>query len=186
MTDENTFRFLLIGISMIQIAISVRYVRMAGAGSTIFGHREEGLLFASGSAVFYLAYLVSVLAYFIHPASMAWSAVASPAWLRWIGIAPLLIGAYLLVSGLHHLGTNLTISISTKDEHSLITTGPFRWVRHPLYAGGMIETVGLCLLISNWFVFLSAFLFRTMIAIRTPIEERELIEKFGDECRRYR
>jgi hypothetical protein len=44
MTDENSFRFLLIGVSIIQTVISVRYLRMAKAGSTILQHREEGIL----------------------------------------------------------------------------------------------------------------------------------------------
>ena len=87
--------------------------------------------------------------------------------------------------GLHHLGTNLTISISTTDEHSLITAGPYRWVRHPLYTGGMIESVGLCLMMANWFVAISAGCFWALIVYRTPMEETKLIEEFGDEYRQY-
>lgn len=185
MNDENTFRFLLIGVSIIQTAISVRYMRMAKAGSTILGPREEGILFSVIIVVFYLAYGAAVLIYFINPAWMAWSAVEAPAWLRWFGIVPLLTGAYLLVSGLHHLGTNLTISVSTKNEHALITTGPYRWIRHPLYTGGMIESVGVCLLMANWFVAISAGLFWALIVIRTPMEEKKLIEEFGEEYRQY-
>ena len=80
---------------------------------------------------------------------------------------------------------NLTISISTRENHALVTTGPYRWVRHPLYTGGMVEAVGLCLLMANWLVALSAGLFWALIAYRTPMEEKELIETFGDEYRQY-
>lgn len=185
MAAENSFRFLLIGVSIIQTVISVRYLRMAKAGSTIFQSREEGILLSVGIVVPYLAFVVAVLAYYINPAWMAWSAVKVPAWLRWAGAVPLLVGACLLVWGLHHLGTNLTISISTRHEHALITSGPYRWVRHPLYTGGMVESLGLCLLTANWFVAISAGLFWALIAYRTPMEEKQLIEGFGDEYRHY-
>lgn len=186
MTDENSLRLVLIVVSIIQTAISVRYLRMAKAGSTIFQHREEGLLLSVGIVAFYLAFVASVLAYYFNPAWMAWSAVNAPVWLRWCGVVPLLVGGCVLVWGLHHLGTNLTIGISTGHEHNLVTSGPYRWVRHPLYSSGMIESVGLCLMMANWFVLLSAFLFWTMIVIRTPMEEQQLIATFGDEHRQYR
>jgi protein-S-isoprenylcysteine O-methyltransferase Ste14 len=185
MNDENTFRILLIVVSIIQTAISARYLRRARAGSTIFRRRDEGLLLTATTALFYLAYGLGLLAYFVNPNWMAWSAVVLVAWVRWIGIAPLLLGGASMIWGLRYLGRNLTISVSTRPEHALITTGPYRWVRHPLYAGGMIESVGVCLLTANWFVALSAGLFWALIALRTPIEEQKLIEKFGNEYRQY-
>jgi len=182
---ENAFRFLLIGVSILQWIISVRYLKRANAGASIFQRREEGTLLAVGIAAAYLVFVAGVLAYFINPDWMDWSQVAVPMWVRWAGILPLLAGAGLLNWGLHHLGTNLTISISTKDDHALITTGPYRWVRHPLYTGGMVESAGLSLMLANGFVTVSAVVFWTLIACRTPLEEQKLIEEFGEEYRRY-
>jgi protein-S-isoprenylcysteine O-methyltransferase Ste14 len=49
----------------------------------------------------------------------------------------------------------------------------------------MVESVGVCLLMANWFVSISAGLFWALIAYRTPMEEKKLIEEFGDAYRRY-
>ena len=185
MADDTTFRFLLIGLSIVQTTISVHYLRQARASSTIFQRRDEGLLLSVTIVVFYLAFVAGVVAYYINPAWMAWSAVKIPLWLRWSGVVPLLFGAYWLVWGLHHLGANLTISISTKQDHALITTGPYQWGRHPLYTGGMVESVGLSLMIANWLVAATACCFWVLIAIRTPMEEQKLIEQFGDDYREY-
>jgi protein-S-isoprenylcysteine O-methyltransferase Ste14 len=184
-TDKDSFRILLAVVAVLQIVISLPYVRKARAGSTIFRRREEGLFLTGTLVLFYLAYGVGFVAYLINPNWMAWSAVAIPPMVRWLGSIPLLLGATFMVWGLHQIGRNITISISTREDHALVTTGPYRLVRHPLYTGGMVEAVGVCLLMANWFVALSAGLFWSLIAYRTPMEEKKLIKTFGDEYRQY-
>jgi protein-S-isoprenylcysteine O-methyltransferase Ste14 len=185
MTHDAPFRIALILVFVVQTAISLRYVRRAGADETIVRRRAEGVLLTVGIAVTYLAYGVAFIAYLLNPSWMAWSAVAVPIWIRWGGSVPLLLGAYWMIWALHRLGDNLTVSIDTKADHALITTGPYRWVRHPLYTGGMVESVGVCLMMANWFVAIAAGLFWSLMALRTPMEEGKLIETFGDEYRRY-
>ena len=184
MTDEDPFRILLAVMAVVQIAISVPYWRRARAGSTICRRREEGLFLTVALVLCYVAYGIGFVAYLLNPAWMSWSAVGIPSMVRWFGAVPLLLGAAFMVWGLHHIGRNITISISTKQDHALVTTGPYRWVRHPIYTGGMVEAVGVCLLMANWFVAVSADLFWALIAYRTPMEERKLIETFGDASRR--
>jgi protein-S-isoprenylcysteine O-methyltransferase Ste14 len=147
--------------------------------------REEGIFLTVALVLFYLAYGIGFVAYLLNPNWMAWSAVAIPPMVRWIGSLPLLLGAAFMIWGLHHIGRNITFSIRTRENHALVTTGPYRWVRHPLYTGGMVEAVGLCLLMANWSVALSAGLFWSLIAYRTPMEEKKLIETFGYEYRQY-
>lgn len=185
MNDETPFRIILIFVSVVQTAISLRYLKKAKAGSTIFRRREEGIPLSVAIVVFYLAYGVGVVTYFLNPNWMAWSAVVIPLWIRWAGSLPLLFGAFWIIWGLHHIGGNLTISIRTREDHALITTGPYEWVRHPLYTAGIVESVGVCLMMANWFVVVSAGLFWTLIAVRTPREEKKLIEKFGDAYCQY-
>jgi protein-S-isoprenylcysteine O-methyltransferase Ste14 len=185
MTGEAAYRLVLVALAIAQAVISRRYVRRANASATIFQRRDEGLLLTVALAVSYLAYVAAVLVYLANPSWMAWSFVEIPAWVRWAGVVPLLAGAGLHIWGMHHLGTNLTISIRTREEHNLITSGPYRRVRHPLYTAGMVESVGVCLLTANWFVTLSAALFWSLIAYRTPQEEKKLIAVFGDQYRDY-
>lgn len=185
MSGETPFRLVLIVIALGQAAVSLWFLRGTGAGSTIFGRREEGIALTVAVGFCYLTYGGAVVAYLLDPAWMAWSAVAIPAWLRWAGIAPVLGGALAIIQSQRHLGRNITISISTKSEHALVTTGPYGRVRHPMYSGGMVESVGVSLLMANWFVAVSAGLFWGLIALRTPLEEQKLIEKFGEDYREY-
>lgn len=188
MTTDDVTRILLIAVAILQGALSGWWMRGSKAGGTVFGKREEGIALSAAIGVGYLVYVIAALAYFIHPPWMEWSSVALPAqwqWLRLIGAVPLFAGAALSLWGLRTLGSNLTISISTKENHSLITNGPYRWMRHPLYSGGMIESLGVAVLMANWLVFLSAAYFWGLIVFRTSEEEEKLIAHFGDQYRRY-
>ena len=183
MHDETPFRIVLLAVSVIQTAFSVRSLRRARADVTLLRNRQAGITLTAFIVLSYIAYVIAVLAYLIQPSWMEWSHLALPAWARWMAVGPLLMGGALIIQGLHDLGVNLTISPSTKQDHELVTTGSYGWVRHPLYSGLFVESGGVCLLMANWFVMLCAAVFCGLIAFRTRREEDNLIEKFGDEYR---
>ena len=65
--------------------------------------------------------------------------------------------------------------------------GPYRWVRHPLYSIGMGLFVGIGLMTASWFLLAWALLACLLVLIVVvPREERELLQKFGEDYRRYR
>ena len=84
------------------------------------------------------------------------------------------------------LGENLSIAVQIKEDHSLVTTGPYGRVRHPIYTAAIIVTASMLGISSNWIV---GACFVVPIAIlcaeRIPREERLLIGRFGDEYRAY-
>lgn len=96
-----------------------------------------------------------------------------------------MFGGAIVIWGLHGIGTNLTISPSTKEDHQLVTTGAFGLVRHPLYTGVFVESVGVCVLMANWFALLCASTFCGLIATRTQFGEENLVATFGDEYEQY-
>ena len=69
-----------------------------------------------------------------------------------------------------------------KTNHKLITHGPYRWVRHPMYTTLFLMGLGWLLLTANWFVGapLMAGIF-IIVIIRVKNEEAMLINLFGDE-----
>jgi protein-S-isoprenylcysteine O-methyltransferase Ste14 len=67
----------------------------------------------------------------------------------------------------------------------LVTTGPYRWVRHPFYVSVLLLVCGAALLAANWFIGVCGLLVFALQAIRTRIEERKLVERFGEEYRLY-
>jgi protein-S-isoprenylcysteine O-methyltransferase Ste14 len=76
--------------------------------------------------------------------------------------------------------------VLTKERHELVTAGPYRWIRHPLYAVGILLFASIGLIAANWFILglaaLAALFIRFLVI---PIEEHELSQKFGDHYGQY-
>src|SRR5205823_9502764 len=105
---------------------------------------------------------------------MAWSSVAVPVWLRWLGVAVVGCAGVLVAWTFHHLGKNLTDTVVTRKDHHLVTSGPYRYVRHPFYLAFALGVVGVSLAAANWFLLLvGVFPFGFLVA-RTRIEEAKL------------
>jgi protein-S-isoprenylcysteine O-methyltransferase Ste14 len=155
------------------------------AGGAIRRSEESASLIA-GRLVISLPLFGGVVAYLANPDWMAWSSLTLPVWARWTGVA---LGAMVMPTiywVLTTLGSNVSETILTKSEHRLVTTGPYRWVRHPLYTAGIALFVSLALMAANWFLLLGALV--ALIAVRLvviPREEMHLVTKFGDDYRGY-
>jgi protein-S-isoprenylcysteine O-methyltransferase Ste14 len=108
-------------------------------------------------------------------------------------LASALVGAALFVAGflvrrwvLRALGPLWAIDIDLKPDHYLVTTGPYRFCRHPNYLAMLLEMVGFCLIPSAFYT-LAVFLplYVIVLAARIRVEERALIEALGDQYREY-
>ena len=85
-----------------------------------------------------------------------------------------------------NLGRNVSETVLTKSDHALVTSGPYRWIRHPLYATGGALLVAVGLMAANWFILgLASLVVVLMRLLVVPLEERALLAKFGDDYRRY-
>jgi protein-S-isoprenylcysteine O-methyltransferase Ste14 len=129
---------------------------------------------------------LGVIAYMINPAWMAWSAMALPSWLRWSGIGFFVLAVALLTWTLPALGTNLTDTVVTRKHHTLVTGGPYRWIRHPFYDAMVLITLGSALIAANWFVLVSGAVVFALLALRSRVEEEQLAARFGEPYRDYR
>jgi protein-S-isoprenylcysteine O-methyltransferase Ste14 len=76
--------------------------------------------------------------------------------------------------------------VVTRREHTLVTRGPYRWVRHPFYASVALFVVGVSLAAASWFFLASGAIVLTLIGIRTRTEEAKLEERFGEDYRAYK
>ena len=86
----------------------------------------------------------------------------------------------------HHLGLNVTPVADPRSDATLVTTGPYRYIRHPLYSFATLCLLGIGMAIDNGaFIVLPLGAF-TLMVIRVPREEALLVEKFGDAYREYR
>ena len=125
------------------------------------------------------------IAWMINPQWMSWSSVPIPVWVRWSGFVLIGIWGLLLVWTFKNLGKNLTDTVVTRREHSLVTTGPYRYVRHPFYLASFLAVVGGSLVAANWFLLLAGIVPSIFLVVRTWTEEDKLIERFGDAYRNY-
>lgn len=176
--------FVLIVVSLLAMGLYFR-IRAAVASKERLSRREEGMLVFLLLRLAGLGLWIGMFAYMISPRSMAWSSMALPAWLRWLGGVLALLSLPLLHWVLRTLGTNLTDTVVTRAHHTLVTTGPYRWVRHPFYLAAALLSVSISLLAANWFMLLMVAVAYVMVRIRTPIEERKLVEKFGADYQEY-
>ena len=128
----------------------------------------------------------AVAAFMIDPSVMTWSSLPLPAAARWAGVALTMITAGLLIWTLRSLGPNLTDTVVTRVAHTLVTRGPYRWVRHPFYDCMALFMLSIALTMANWFVLVGGGVAFTLLVIRSRREEEKLLERFGEPYRAYR
>ena len=98
------------------------------------------------------------------------------------------VGAILLFRAARRaMGANWSIVARTREDHQLVTTGPFAKLRHPIYAAMGLFLLGLALSLGHVVsLILAAPLFLAGTMIRVKIEERLLAAKFGGQFDNYR
>jgi protein-S-isoprenylcysteine O-methyltransferase Ste14 len=84
------------------------------------------------------------------------------------------------------LAGNWSGSVTLKQDHELIRTGPYRFVRHPIYTGALIAVLGTAFAIGQLRGLLAFALTFFAFRYKSQIEERLMIENFGDAYRSYR
>jgi protein-S-isoprenylcysteine O-methyltransferase Ste14 len=84
-----------------------------------------------------------------------------------------------------HLGLNVTSTSMPRRNATLVLTGPYRWIRHPMYSATLIMIVAWTLLTANLVVATGGIGVFALMAARSRTEERRLVEKFGEAYRAY-
>ncbi len=184
--NENIFRMSAAILLFSAIGISSYYRRKADRDSgEKISRNVDGRAMMTIIKLTGLILWLSPIVYLIRPEWMAWSKIGLPEGIRWlgIGIGILCVAAvYWLFSS---IGSGITPTSATRKQHTLVTSGPYRWVRHPLYTAGSALFIAFGMMADNWFIGLLGILTFILMAIRAPKEEANLIEKFGDEYREY-
>ena len=109
-----------------------------------------------------------------------------PGWLGWVGTVAF-AGALLLLWRSHaDLGRNWSAILQIRQEHTLITNGVYRYIRHPMYAAHLLWAIAQGLLLENWLAgWILLVTFIPMYLVRVPEEEKMMLEQFGQQYRLY-
>ncbi len=183
--SENFYRIAFLVIMLVTMVVAGYHRIKANRGGRV-SRAGEGVALFLAIRLSGFAMLISAIFYFAKPNWIEWSRLPLPDFVRLGGAAVGLLNAVFLGWTLHTLGKNLTDTTATRKDATLVTNGPYRYVRHPFYVAMLGLAMSLSLLSANWLLAaagLSTFIF---LLIRAPIEERSLVEKFGESYGAYR
>jgi len=122
---------------------------------------------------------------------LAWIA---PVWARfpnerfafWSGLALMIAGATLRRMCFHALGESFTGEVRVRADQRVVTTGPYRWIRHPGYSAGILMSIGVAVTLGTWLgAVVGAACTVLGYAYRVSVEERALVATLGDSYRDY-
>jgi protein-S-isoprenylcysteine O-methyltransferase Ste14 len=83
------------------------------------------------------------------------------------------------------LGRNWSATVQLKQDHQLITSGPYRFVRHPIYTGLLLLFLGNAVMVGDWRGLLAVAIVFASFWRKFRLEERWLAEHFGEPYRLY-
>jgi protein-S-isoprenylcysteine O-methyltransferase Ste14 len=178
-------KFALITIYSLFSLIRIEYYRRtkkAGYKTVI----QEKLHYTVWLSIFICYEIITFFIYIFFPESLSWGSWSLPVWSR---LAGAIIGFITLLwfIWIHQtLGNNLSARIGIKESQNLVTSGPYHWLRHPMYTAFFVIHIAVFLLTSNWFIgatWLAGLII--ILVLRVKREEKMLIGRFGKEYISY-
>lgn len=164
------------------VVIRRRHFWEAGAGGNTV--QEE-----HGDYSFWWIALAMMAVFYLSPLEYAYLPAWIPhtPWMKVCGVGLVVTGGALFVWARRTLGANYSGHVSVKQRQELITTGPYRLIRHPAYAGYLLVALGISMGYSSLIGLVSilVLLLPSMI-YRINIEEKVLTEHFGEAYLRYK
>ena len=192
MNSELTFRILFFTLFIAAMAIRAYFrwrVRRTGESSWTVQRdavEREGRWSILLRSVLLLALIAFFVLHVVNPAWLSWFSIALPSGVRWLGAGLGAAGLILLVWVHQTLGKYWSATLQLKKEHALVTSGPYRWVRHPMYTALVLLFVGLFLVSAVWLFLLLVVASVLMFCRVIGKEETMMVEQFGEGYRRYR
>ncbi len=109
---------------------------------------------------------------------------ASPAIGR-LGVALTVAGIAFAIWARWHLGENWSATVTLKEGHELINTGPYRRIRHPIYTGMLLAFVGTALALGEYRALIAVGIVLVAFYAKAKKEERFLAQEFGEKFREH-
>ncbi|VTZ28337.1 Isoprenylcysteine carboxyl methyltransferase [Methylocella tundrae] len=139
-------------------------------------------------ASFIVLFIAWLILMGLDAARFGWSIM--PVWLQWIGAAGL-AGSFWISYATFAANAFLAnvVRIQTERGQTVVSSGPYAVIRHPLYAGALLFFASTALLLGSWFGLAGALALGALLILRTVLEDRELhrrLEGYADYARRVR
>ena len=89
-------------------------------------------------------------------------------------------------AAIRSLGKFWSLHVEMREGHEFVSSGPFAYARHPVYFSMILELLGIGIILNAWIALVVVFvIFTPTLIARVRIEERALLEKFGDAYKAY-
>jgi protein-S-isoprenylcysteine O-methyltransferase Ste14 len=108
------------------------------------------------------------------------------AWIAWLGFAVTSLGVAIAIWARYCIGEYWSSRVTLKEGHRLVRSGPYQFVRHPIYTGILVGAIGRALTIGEWHGILAVVLVLGAHWGKARREESLLTAEFGDEYTAYR
>lgn len=109
-----------------------------------------------------------------------------PLWMGWLGVALMACALFIFWRSHTDLKSNWSPSLEIRADHTLITNGIYRSIRHPMYASQWVWVFAQILLLQNWIAGpIGLLVFTLFYFLRVSAEEKMMLETFGDQYREY-
>lgn len=106
-------------------------------------------------------------------------------WQFWTTLAVTAAGLAFTLWARAHLGRNGSVAVTLKRDHQLVATGPYAFVRHPMYTGLLTAFLGSALALGQWRGVLAFLIALAALWRKWRLEERWMRERFGENYERY-
>jgi protein-S-isoprenylcysteine O-methyltransferase Ste14 len=157
-----------------------RKARKIGVSKSLFDRRDLILLAVASLGLFVTPALYTLTGF---PASLDRPFIAAIAWL---GLVPLCASLWLFRRSHVDLGRNWSISLQVRSHHTLVKTGVYRLIRHPMYSSFFLLGLSQMLLLPNWLAGASGLIGVALLFVfRVRREEHMMLQTMGDEYRDY-
>jgi protein-S-isoprenylcysteine O-methyltransferase Ste14 len=138
------------------------------------------------SGIIFVLALITTFIYIIFPHLASWASIPLPDWLRWLGVGIAFTGFLLLEWSHRALGQNWSDQPRITETQRLVQSGPYKWIRHPIYSSFLLILGSTLLITANWIVgglWIAAVSSDGLLRIR--YEEGAMEVKFGDDYKDY-
>lgn len=185
MPEDSALRLVLLAVLAAFLPVGIYHRVKSQATGEKLDRRQEGLFILATLRPLGAVFWFGLFAWMINPGWLEWSSVQVPSWSRWAGVGVLIAGCALVLWTFRSLGKNLTDTVVTRRQHTLVSHGPYRWIRHPLYSSAALVIASLSVIAANWFLLVIGLTVLSVLILRTRTEEANLVARFGDSYREY-
>lgn len=184
------FAILCVVLIFLRYYFTMKATRSSGPKLSLRGRWEKSLEYEGKITIIlqtmlFPIWVTALILYILYPAWMTWAALPFPAWLRWMGVSLGIISLLLFIWAQHILGKYYSPQLEIKESHSLVTNGPYRWIRHPMYSAYFLFLIAIAIVPANLLIAVINSIWLARLYARIGREEQMMMDQFGDEYRTY-